>query len=83
MEQTLEKYSVSEAKENLSGLLAEVEKSGQSFVISRYGRPVAIVSSFKAENKVEPKLKGVLSAFANQSFITQEKSAWKRQACKK
>lgn len=82
MEQTLEKYSVSEAKENLSFLLTEVEKSGRPFVISRYGRPVVVVSSYKTESKVKPKLKGSLNAYACQSLISQEKHAWKKHVCR-
>jgi prevent-host-death family protein len=82
MEQILEKYSVSEAKENLSGLLAEVEASGRSFVISRYGKPVAIVSAYESENKITPKLRGSLNAYANADLIEQEKLAWKKAVCK-
>lgn len=78
MEQVLEKYSVSDAKEKLSELLAGIETNGKPFVISRYGKPVAVVSSYNLENKVTPKLKGALNAYANQSLIAQEKQAWQK-----
>lgn len=84
MEQVLERHSVSDAKENLSGLIASVEASGTPFVISRYGKPVAIVSSYDGERRsVTPKLKGALNAYANTSLVGLEKQAWKKAVCKK
>ena len=83
MDQVLERHSVSDAKENLSGLIASVEASGTPFVISRYGKPVAIVSSYEGERRVTPKLKGALNAYANASLVGLEKQAWKKSVCKK
>ena len=79
MDQVLEKHSMSEVKENLSGLITEVETSGGSFVISRYGKPIAVVSSYDQSNKIVPKLKGSLHAYANTSLIEHEKMPGKRQ----
>ena len=83
MEQVLERHSVSDAKENLSGLISGVEASGTPFVISRYGKPVAIVSSYDVERRVAAKLKGSLNAYANASLVGLEKQAWKKAVCKK
>lgn len=73
MEQVLERHRLSEMKENLSGLISNVEASGTPFVISRYGKPVAIVTSYDEGRKITPKLKGSLSAYANKSLIDLEK----------
>ena len=83
MEQVLEKYSVSNAKENLSALLSGIEHGGKPFVISRYGKPIAVVSSYSQESKIEPKLRGCMSEYANKDLISQEKDAWKRAVRKK
>ncbi len=82
MEQALEKHSISDTKKNLSELITNIEASGKPFVISRYGKPVAIVSSYNQTNKVVPKLKGSLNAYANTSLIEKEKDAWKKAVCK-
>ena len=82
MDQVLEKHSMSEVKENLSGLITEVETSGRSFVISRYGKPIAVVSSYDQSNKIVPQLKGSLHAYANASLIEHEKNAWEKAVCK-
>ena len=82
MDQILERYSVSEVKENLSGLIAEVETSGRSFVISRYGKPIALVSSYDQSNKITPKLKGSLHTYARPSLIEHEKNAREKAVCK-
>lgn len=81
MEQVLERHSVSDAKENLSGLIAKVEASGTPFVISRYGKPVAIVASYNEEQTITPRLMGSLKAYANKSLIGIEKQAWKKAVC--
>ena len=78
METTLEKYSVSNAKENLSALLSEVETNKVPFIISRYGKPIALVSSYESTEKIQPNLKGALNNFANPNLIGQEKQAWRR-----
>ena len=83
MNQVLERHSVSDAKENLSGLIANVEASGIPFVISRYGKPVAIVSSYDGDIKVAAKMKGALHSYANTSLVSLEKQAWRNAACKK
>lgn len=83
MEQVLKKYSVSVAKENLSRLLSGVESNGRSFVISRYGKPVALVSHYEENSKVKPKLKGSLHSYANPKLREQEEGAWKRTVCLK
>ena len=83
MSEVLDRYSVSTAKKNLSGLLADVERTGNSFVISRYGQPIAIVSTYSEDKKIQPKLKGVLNKFANPQLIDKEKDAWATSACKK
>ena len=83
MEQVLEKHNLSEVKKNLSGLVSKVETSGIPFVISRYGKPVAIVASYDENHKIAPKLKGSLNKYANKALINAEKQAWKKAACNK
>lgn len=46
--------SVNEAKANFSGMLAEVESSLVSFMIMRYGRPIARVVPIKRTRKIRP-----------------------------
>ncbi len=76
MLQTLEQHSISDTKENLSGLLQNVVKNGTPFVISKYGSPVAVVSPYEEFYKPAPRLMGALNKFANASLIEQEKQAW-------
>ncbi len=82
MDQVLERHSISDAKKNLSGLLADVEETGRPFVILRYGAPVAVVSPYGQE-KVKPKLRGALGEYADVRLIGEEKSAWMKAACAK
>ena len=79
----LAEHSVSTTKENLSALLAEVESSGIPFAISRYGKPVAIVTSYEPKLKSQPKLKGSLNSYANPGLQNKEKDAWKKAVTEK
>ena len=45
--------SVFEAKNKLSGLLADVEKNGISYLICRNGKPVAEIISYKAKDRLK------------------------------
>ena len=44
--------SVFEAKNKLSGLIADVEKNGISYLICRNGKPVAELVSHKAKDRL-------------------------------
>ena len=54
----METISLHEAKAKLSGLIAEVEKSGRKVVLSRYGKPVAELSPIRKRKRTrtDPKL---------------------------
>ena len=82
MEAVLKEHSVSDTKENLSALLAKLEANKMPFLISRYGKPVAVVSSYESDLSVHPKLKGSLGAFADPKLRAQEKQAWAKAVVK-
>lgn len=46
--------NVHEAKTRLSALLAEVEKSGETVLICRHGKPVADLVPHRKGNRLEP-----------------------------
>ncbi len=46
--------NVHEAKTNLSALLAEVEKTGKTISICRYGKPVADLVPHKRPDRLTP-----------------------------
>jgi antitoxin (DNA-binding transcriptional repressor) of toxin-antitoxin stability system len=51
--------SIHEAKKHLSALIHEIEREGETVVLSRYGRPVATLSAVKAaqpRTKTHPNL---------------------------
>ena len=83
MPTVLAEHSVSATKENLSALLADVESSGIPFAISRYGKPIAIVSSYEPKLKVRPTLKGSLNSYSNPDLRNKEKDAWKKAVTEK
>ena len=45
--------SVFDAKNKLSGLLADVEKNGISYLICRNGKPIAEIVSHKAKDRLK------------------------------
>ena len=45
--------SVFEAKNKLSGLIADVEKNGISYLICRNGKPVAEIVSHRAKDRLK------------------------------
>jgi len=49
----MEVVSVFEAKNKLSGLIANVEKNDISYLICRNGKPVAEIVAHKAKNRLE------------------------------
>ena len=50
----METVSLHEAKSRLSGLVAEVERSGAKIVISRYGKPVAEIAPIQKRRRTQP-----------------------------
>lgn len=46
--------NVHEAKTNLSGILAEVETTGENFVVCRNGKPVAQLSPYRPGHRLRP-----------------------------
>ena len=46
--------NVHEAKTNLSGLLAEIERKGTAFVICRNGKPVADLVPHRPVDRMQP-----------------------------
>ena len=46
--------NVHEAKTRLSSLLAEIERSGETVLICRHGKPVANLVPHRKRNRLEP-----------------------------
>ncbi|MBM3276643.1 MAG: type II toxin-antitoxin system Phd/YefM family antitoxin [Candidatus Handelsmanbacteria bacterium] len=46
--------NVHEAKTQLSALLAQIEKSGETVLICRHGKPVADLVPHRKHNRLEP-----------------------------
>jgi prevent-host-death family protein len=46
--------NVHEAKTRLSALLAEIERSGETVLICRHGKPVANLVPHRKRNRLEP-----------------------------
>lgn len=69
---------VAEAKANLSNLVMDVERSGTSYVIERYGRPAAMLVPLPVRPHRSGMARGRLSAYADPSKRGSEKGAFSR-----
>lgn len=54
---------VAEAKAKLSSMVAAVEQEGDSFVIMRYGRPAALLTSLDQPREAQHRARGSLRAY--------------------
>lgn len=69
---------LADAKTNLSGLIAEVERSGEPCVIMRYNRPAAMIAPLPEQHATSCKARGMLAAFADPSRIDREADAFRQ-----
>jgi len=69
--------SIHEAKTNLSALISQVERLGESVTICRYGRPVAelIPVQHGARTQVDPELSQIK---IRQDLTTPTEQEWER-----
>ena len=49
----MKKVNIHEAKTNLSAILAEIDKSGETYIICRNGKPIADLVPRKKKNRLE------------------------------
>lgn len=69
---------VAEAKTRLSGLVADIERSGKSYVIERYGHPAAIIAPMPQPYGGSNRARGLLSSYADEQKRAQEEGAFAR-----
>lgn len=70
------RFGIADAKAHLSSLVTRVEQAGESFVLVRYGRPVARITPYRDEVKPERSARGILSAHADAARREQEQDAF-------
>lgn len=70
------RVGVADAKANLSGMLTEVERAGETYVIERYGRPVALLSPLPSRRPAAHRAQGALSEYADAALRDREKAAF-------
>lgn len=46
--------NIHETKTNLSSILADIEATGNKYIICRNGKPIAEISSHKKKNRLKP-----------------------------
>ncbi len=56
---------LAEAKANLSGLVAQVERTGEPCVIMRYGRPAAVIAPLEPIGPQKTRARGTLARYAD------------------
>ena len=72
------RVGMADAKANLSGLIAEVERTGEPYVIMRYNRPAAVISPVPQERAPSRSARGFLHHLADPSKIPLEEGAMAR-----
>ncbi len=50
----MKRLNIHEAKTNLSGVLADIEKSNETYIICRNGKPVADLVPHQKKNRLKP-----------------------------
>lgn len=74
-----DKFGLADAKAHLSDLVATVERTGESCIIMRYGRPAACITPVPAERATPAKrAKGLLASYADDDKRAQEKGAFEQ-----
>lgn len=69
---------VAECKANLSGYVANVERTGEPIVIMRYGKPAAMLVPVPRDHRDAGKARGILSDCADPAKTSREKGAFER-----
>lgn len=74
---------LAEAKANLSGLVAQVERTGEPCVIMRYGRPAAVIAPFELTGPRKTRARGALARYADLGKRDLESGAFGRAVAKR
>ena len=74
---------LAEAKAGLSGLVAQVERTGTPCIIMKYNKPAVMIAPLPQEAPVKPRAKGMLAAYADPSKIELEPLAHKMAVMEK
>ena len=74
------RVGMADAKANLSGLIAEVERTGEPYIVMRYNRPAAVISPMPQERSTQRTARGFFSEYANPGLVHLEEGAWERAA---
>lgn len=74
----VQRVGMADAKANLSGLIAEVERTGEPYIVMRYNRPAAVISPIPQERPAQRTARGFLHHLADPSKIPLEEGAMAR-----
>lgn len=77
------RIGLAEAKANLSGLVAQVERTGEPCVIMRYGRPAAVIAPLEPTGPRRARARGVLAQYADPGKRALESGAFGRAVAKR
>lgn len=77
------RIGLAEAKANLSGLVAQVERTGEPCVIMRYGRPAAVIAPLEPTGAQKARARGVLARYADLGKRDLESGAFGRAVAKR
>lgn len=81
--QIAQHLGVAEAKARLSGLVADIERSGKSYVIERYGHPAALIVPIPRQRNGSHRARGMLADYSDPQKRTLEEGAFARAMEKK
>lgn len=77
------RVGMADAKANLSGLIAEVERTGEPYIVMRYNRPAAVISPVPQERVSSRTARGFFADYADPELAEQEQGAWERAVVEK
>lgn len=75
-----QRVGMADAKANLSSLIAEVERTGEPYIVMRYNRPAAVISPMPQERSTQRTARGFFSEYADPELMRAEEGAWERAA---